>query len=112
MSRADSAVALRARVKDLETELARWKQDYKDLALAMARRDGYPVTPVVPPVAPVIPPALAALPPSVLTAIETTTAPYTEARTAAVDVARALLEGGAQPEDVVDALRVGDEVII
>jgi len=109
MSRAESTVALRERIKDLEAEVARWRADYKDLALAMARRDGYPMTPPIPAA---VPPMLAALPTEVLAAIEGTTEPFSEARTAAIDAARAFLEQGTSPEEVVAALRIGDEVKI
>lgn len=115
MSR-ESMTSLRARVKELEAdvvgltaEVAQWKQDYKDLAFAVAHRDGYPVVPKVPePVPPLE--ALTTLPSGIFAAIASTTEPHSEARSAAILAARELLEHGASADDVETQIRLGDEV--
>lgn len=107
------------RVRELEAEVERWRTAYRELAMAIARRDGYG-TPVTGQALGAGPPgkllgggtfsAEPALPGAVLAAIEDTTAPFSDARTTAIDAARALLESGAQPEEVEAELRRGEEI--
>lgn len=101
-----------AKIVELEAEVTKWKQDYKDLALAVAKREGYTAEPV-PAVKgdatfTITPP----LPVTVLAAIEDTTAPFSQPRTAAIEAAKALLENGAQPEEVEAQLRKGEEIAV
>lgn len=101
------------RCATLEADVKQWRDAYKELALAVARREGYPVTPV---------PAVKgdminftvtpALPVTVLAAIEETTPAFSDARTAAIEAARGLLENGAPADDVEQQIRQGDQIVV
>ena len=52
------------------------------------------------------------LPTTVLTVVEATTAPYSEARTEAVRAAKRLLAAGTTVEDVIATLREGEEIVV
>lgn len=116
-----------ARCAQLEAELAQWKQDYKDLALAGARSEvralkgsarygpGGPQAELggvfsAQASGRVQFTAEPMLPPTVLAAIDDTTAAFSESRTMAIEAAKALLEEGATPEQVEERLRLGDEI--
>lgn len=113
----------------LEAELAKWRQDYKDLALAIAKRDGYTTvtgpTPggffsaqaarpvVVPFEENALPPeSTSKLPPEIWAAIERTTFAASDERKAAIEAARDLLELGTSPEEVIRQLEAGEDVMI
>lgn len=120
------------RCAELERELAQARADYKDLALAIARRDGYDTAqPVGGPFSatptkltftthpgaqnyssadPSAWPEAHALPPNVLAAIEATTEPHSEGRTNAIEAARALLADNRPAEEVEALLREGDDI--
>lgn len=100
-----------ARCAELEREVARWRQDYKDLATAIAKRDGYTATApnliAFPPE-----PESQKLPPEVWGAIERTTFAASEERKDAIEAARGLLEVGTAPEEIVRQIEAGESVEI
>lgn len=110
------------RCVELEAELRQWKQDYKDLALAMAKGQGYTALPGVytspsslPGVGSSEPQTFSAepaLPGNIFTAIEDTTDRSSEPRKAAIEWAREALDSGMKPEDVEAQLRHGEEIKI
>lgn len=106
MSRQETASTLRTRIRDLEAQVARWRQDYKDLATAMARRDGYSAPSLTEPA----PPERPALPTSIVRAVEDTTDPFSDARRAAFEIARDFLAQGVTVEALEARLRAGDDV--
>lgn len=105
----------------LYSEVLQWKQDYKDLALAMAKGQGYkPSSLLGPGVTDPLEPnpevqlfsAEPALPGNIFTAIEDTTDRSSEPRKAAIEWARGALDSGMKPEDVEAQLRRGEEIKI
>lgn len=103
----------------LYTELLQWRQDYKDLALAMANGQGYKSS-LLSGVTEATGPkpetqtfsAEPALPGNIFTAIEDTTDRNSEARKVAIEWARGALDSGMKPEDVEAQLRKGEEIKI
>lgn len=115
----------------LYTELLQWRQDYKDLALAMANGQGYKSSDerelevaekgAEEAIGAMSPAARAAfiadhaepaLPGNIFTAIEDTTDRSSEPRRMAIEWARAALDSGMTPEDVEAQLRHGEEIKI
>lgn len=104
---------------ELDAELRQWKQDYKDLALAMANGQGYTPS-LLPGVTEATGPNRAtqtfsaepALPGNIFTAIEDTTDRSSEPRRMAIEWARGALDSGMKPEDVEAQLRTGEEIKI
>lgn len=110
-----------ARCAELEAELCQWKQDYKDLALAMANGQGYTSSPGVytpgslPGVGSSEPQTFSAepaLPGNIFAALEDTTDRNSEARKVAIEWARDALASGMKSEDVEAQLRHGEEIKI
>lgn len=107
------------RCTELEAELRQWKQDYKDLALALAKGQGFPSS-ALPGVTEATGPhpatqtfsAEPALPGNIFPAIEETTDRNSEARKMAIEWARGALDSGMKHEDVEAQLRVGEEIKI
>lgn len=121
MSRNTRVTELEVENAALRADLAKWKQDYKDLAMAMARGQGYSAADpgllavhgrIVDPPEGATFSALATLPGNVYAAVSETTEPFTEARIFAIDAARELLAQGMKPEDVEAELRKGEEIKI
>lgn len=108
---------------EIEAELRQWKQDYKDLALAMAQGQGYTASPQLGVYTPGSLPGVGssepqtfsaepALPGNIFTVIEDTTDRSSEPRRMAIEWARGALDSGMKPEDVEAQLRVGEEIKI
>ena len=100
-----------ARCAELDAQLKQWQQDYKDLARAMAKGQGY-TEPVLAPAEPQTFSAEPALPGNIFAAIEDTTDRDSEARKMSIEWARGALDSGMKPDEVEAQLRTGEEIKI
>jgi hypothetical protein len=98
----------------LDAQLKQWQQDYKDLAHAMAKAQGYEpkLGAKEPEPEPQTFSAEPALPGNIFAAIEDTTDRDSEARKISIEWARGALDSGMKADEVEAQLRQGEEIKI